>query len=119
MGYAENTTAQMTLFPEEKITTTTYASIPVYRISLVCERQLPSYECRIVFKAAILSNCAPLILGHNHPSGDPQPSREDRAITQRLVESGKLLGIAILDHVITGDGTKYFSFADEGILERC
>jgi len=48
---------------------------------------------------------------------DCQPSREDRALTQRLVEAGKLLGIAVLDHVIIGDGTSaYFSFADEGLL---
>ena len=71
-------------------------------------------EC---FKPAILSNAASIICGHNHPSGDCQPSREDRALTQRLVEAGKLLGISVLDHVIIGDGTSaYFSFADEGLL---
>ena len=69
-------------------------------------------------KPAILANAAAIICGHQHLSGDPQPSREDRAITQRLVESGKLLGINVLDHVIVGDG-RYFSFADEGLLERC
>ena len=68
-------------------------------------------------KVAILANCASILIGHNHPSGNCQPSREDRALTQRLVEAGKLLGIAILDHVIIGDGTSaYFSFADEGLL---
>ena len=68
-------------------------------------------------KAAILANAAAIVCGHNHPSGNCQPSREDRALTQRLVEAGKLLGIAILDHVIIGDGTSaYFSFADEGLL---
>src|SRR5215831_19290703 len=72
---------------------------------------------REVFKSAILSNAASIICGHNHPSGDCQPSREDRALTQRLVEAGKLLGISVLDHVIIGDGTSaYFSFADEGLL---
>src|SRR5947208_15677968 len=70
---------------------------------------------RETFKAAILANAAAIICGHQHLSGDPQPSREDRAITQRLVESGKLLGINVLDHVIVGDG-RYFSFADEGLL---
>jgi DNA repair protein RadC len=54
--------------------------------------------------------------GHNHPSGDPQPSREDRAITLRLVEAGKLLGISVVDHIIIGSAGKYFSFADEGLL---
>ena len=71
---------------------------------------------RETFKAAILANAAAIICGHNHPSGDCQPSKEDRAITARLVEGGKLLGISVLDHVIVGDG-KYFSFADEGLLQ--
>ena len=70
-------------------------------------------EC---FKAAILANAAAIICGHNHPSGDVQPSREDRAMTIRLVASGKLLGIQVLDHVIIGHNT-YFSFADEGLLD--
>ena len=73
-------------------------------------------EC---FKPAILSNAAAIILAHNHPSGAPQPSQEDRVLTVRLVAAGKLLGISVLDHVIIGDGTSaYFSFADEGLLER-
>ena len=55
---------------------------------------------RETFKAAILANAAALICGHKHLSGDYQPSKEDRAITTRLVEAGKLLGIAVLDHVI-------------------
>jgi len=72
---------------------------------------------REVFKAAILSNAAALLLCHNHPSGSPQPSREDRALTTRLVDAGKLLGINVLDHIILGDGNEtYFSFADEGLL---
>jgi DNA repair protein RadC len=71
---------------------------------------------REVYKAAILANAAAIMCGHNHPSGDPQPSREDRAITQRLVEAGKLLGISVVDHVIIGSAGKYFSFADEGLL---
>jgi len=72
---------------------------------------------REVMKPAILSNAAALLCCHNHPSGAPQPSQEDRALTKRLVDAGKLLGIALLDHVIIGDGTEsYFSFADEGLL---
>ena len=72
---------------------------------------------REVYKVAILSNAAAIIAGHNHPSGDPNPSTEDRALTTRLCEAGKLLGIALLDHIIVGDGTaSYFSFADEGLL---
>jgi DNA repair protein RadC len=71
---------------------------------------------REMYKVAILSNAASLICGHNHPSGDCQPSREDRALTTRLVEAGKLLGIAVLDHIIIGGEGRYFSFADEGLL---
>ena len=71
---------------------------------------------REVFKAAILANAAAIVCGHNHPSGDVQPSREDRAITKRLVDAGKLLGIDVLDHIIIGREGVYFSFADENIL---
>jgi DNA repair protein RadC len=72
---------------------------------------------REVFKVAILSNAAEIICVHNHPSGDPQPSPEDQALTQRLVEAGKLLGIEVLDHVIIGDGSAdFYSFADCGGL---
>jgi DNA repair protein RadC len=72
---------------------------------------------RETFKAAILANAAAILCGHNHPSGAPEPSREDRALTQRLVEAGKLLGIDVLDHIVLGDGnTAYFSFADQGLL---
>jgi len=72
---------------------------------------------REVYKPAILSNASSVILSHNHPSGDPLPSQEDRALTARLVQAGKVLGVEVLDHVIVGDG-RYFSFADEGLLER-
>jgi DNA repair protein RadC len=71
---------------------------------------------REVYKSAILTNAASIICGHNHPSSDCQPSKEDRAITARLVEAGKLLGISILDHVIIGGEGRYFSFADENLL---
>ena len=72
---------------------------------------------REVFKVAILSNAAAILCGHNHPSGDPQPSQEDRSLTRRLVQAGKVLGIEVLDHVIIGDGAAdYYSFADQGML---
>ncbi len=70
---------------------------------------------REVFKAAILANAAAIICGHNHPSGDPTPSPEDKVMTRRLVEAGKLLGIQVLDHVIIGDD-RFYSFADDGML---
>jgi DNA repair protein RadC len=70
---------------------------------------------RELFSSAILSASAALILIHQHPSGDPEPSREDIELTERLVEGAKLLGIRILDHIIIGED-RYISFADRGIL---
>ncbi|GFE57402.1 DNA repair protein RadC [Geobacter sp. AOG1] len=69
---------------------------------------------RETFKTALLSSAAAIILIHNHPTGDPTPSREDIEITKRLKEAGDLLGIKILDHIIIGD--KYLSFTNEGLL---
>lgn len=70
---------------------------------------------REVFKGAILNNSASIILLHNHPSGDVRPSKEDINITQRLIKSGEILGIKVLDHLILGDGT-YLSFKEENII---
>jgi DNA repair protein RadC len=64
---------------------------------------------------AIREAAAAVIFLHNHPSGDPQPSSEDRELTRRLVAAGELLGIQVLDHVILGDN-RYVSFADQGWL---
>lgn len=58
---------------------------------------------REVFKPAVLASAASIVLVHNHPSGDPEPSEEDLAITKRLVEAGELLGIGVLDHVIVAE----------------
>jgi len=72
---------------------------------------------RETFKAAIVANAGAIILCHNHPSGDTTPSQTDREITHQLFESGKIIGIAVLDHLVIGDGTSsYFSFADNGEL---
>lgn len=70
---------------------------------------------REVFKEAIRCSSAAIILVHNHPSGDPTPSREDMEVTKRLAEGGKLLGIDVFDHVIIGD-KKYVSLKEKGIL---
>ena len=69
-------------------------------------------EC---FKEAIRRNANTIILLHNHPSGDPTPSREDIDITKRLIEGGKILGIEVLDHVIIGD-KRYVSLKEQGIF---
>jgi DNA repair protein RadC len=71
---------------------------------------------REVFNPAIRDSAAAVIFVHNHPSGDPQPSQEDRVLTTRLADAGKLLGIQVLDHIIVGRNT-YMSFADEGLLD--
>ena len=70
---------------------------------------------REVFKPAVLANAAAVIVAHNHPSGDPEPSREDRELTDRLVQAGRLLGITVLDHVIVGE-ERFFSFADHHLI---
>jgi DNA repair protein RadC len=72
---------------------------------------------REVFSLAVRESAAAVIFLHNHPSGDPSPSREDRELTARLVAAGEVLGIEVLDHIIIGDG-KYVSFADQGWIVR-
>ncbi|MGV3616703.1 MAG: JAB domain-containing protein [Fimbriimonas sp.] len=64
---------------------------------------------REVFKAAILANAASIIVGHNHPSGDPTPSPEDHRVTERLRAAGELLDIPVLDHVVVGEWGKFTS----------
>ncbi|MCX5720697.1 MAG: DNA repair protein RadC [Nitrospirae bacterium] len=70
---------------------------------------------REVFTLAVKESAAAVIFLHNHPSGDPTPSQEDRVLTARLVSAGQLLGIQVLDHLVVGDG-RYVSFADQGWL---
>ena len=72
---------------------------------------------REVFKEAIRESASGVVFIHNHPSGDPSPSRADIALTQRLKEAGKILGIRVLDHVVIGEN-RYFSFADQGYISR-
>jgi DNA repair protein RadC len=71
---------------------------------------------REVFSPAVRDSTAALVFLHNHPSGDPAPSREDRDCTQRLCRAGRILGIRVLDHIILGH-EEYFSFADAGQLQ--
>lgn len=70
---------------------------------------------REVFREAIAERAAAVILVHNHPSGDPTPSAEDRLVTQQLVAAGRLLDIPVHDHIIVGRG-RYMSFAEAGLL---
>lgn len=71
---------------------------------------------REVFKAAFLVNAASIICAHSHPSGDPTPSPEDKEITQRLVDSGCLLGLEVLDHVILGSEQNFISMKERGLM---
>ena len=68
---------------------------------------------REVFRGALLANAAALILAHNHPSGDPTPSADDLALTQRLIQAGALLALDILDHLVIGDA-RYTSLRELG-----
>lgn len=70
---------------------------------------------REVFSPAIRDGAAAVVVAHNHPSGDPTPSAEDRLVTERLREVGELVGICLLDHVVVG-AERYYSFADEGFF---
>jgi len=70
---------------------------------------------REVFRGAIAEAAAGIIVVHNHPSGDPTPSADDRAVTRQLVESGRVLDLPVYDHVIVG-ASRYLSFAEAGLL---
>jgi len=70
---------------------------------------------REVFREAVKRSAATIICVHNHPSGDPTPSQEDIHVTRRLVESGKIMGIELLDHIIIGD-RKFISLKEKGYL---
>jgi DNA repair protein RadC len=70
---------------------------------------------REVFRPAILEPAAHLVLVHNHPSGDPTPSKEDIQLTRQLCEAGRLLGLRIHDHVVIGHG-RHVSLAQRGVV---
>ena len=70
---------------------------------------------REVFAPAIAHAAASVVLAHNHPSGDPDPSPEDLEVTWQLVESGRLLGIPVRDHIVIGDG-RYISLLERGLV---
>jgi DNA repair protein RadC len=105
---AEEVLQMLTLDTKNKITGAFTISRGSLNSSIVHPRE--------VFKRAILNNAASIIITHNHPSGDPQPSNEDISITKRLMECSKILGIDILDHIITGDRGYYKSLKEMGCL---
>lgn len=71
---------------------------------------------RETFRLAIKKGIASIIIGHNHPSGDPEPSQDDIDITRRLKKVGNIIGIPILDHVIIGEKAKFVSLNNKGLL---
>lgn len=70
---------------------------------------------REVFRLAIAEGAAGIVVAHNHPSGDPTPSADDRNVTRQLVDSGRVLDIPVYDHVVLG-GDRYVSFSETGLL---
>jgi len=96
---------------KNKVIGITTVSVGILDSSLVHPRE--------VYKPAILCNAASLVVGHNHPSGDPSPSVEDTRITKRLHEAGEILGIDLLDHIVVGDGTeplRWVSLKERGVI---
>jgi DNA repair protein RadC len=89
----------------------------VLRVRMATQGGLNSsiVDCREVYRDAIGANCAAVAVCHNHPSGDPSPSAEDIAVTKRLVDAGKLLGVDLIDHVIIGDG-RWVSLRERGVI---
>jgi DNA repair protein RadC len=95
------------LNPRNKIIGISIISIGTLNASLVHPRE--------VFKDAITHSAASVVLAHNHPSGDPEPSEDDITITKRLIEAGKILGIAVTDHVIISK-SGFFSFKEKNLI---
>ena len=73
---------------------------------------------REVFMKALLTGCSSIIVAHNHPSGITDPSGYDTAITKQLVQAGTIMSIPLLDHLIIGNGGKYFSYKESGMLDN-
>lgn len=69
---------------------------------------------REIFKAAFLANAAGLLLAHNHPSGDPEPSPLDDGLTSRLRQAGEIVGVEVVDHIIIGHDGRYCSYRESG-----
>ncbi len=97
----------LTLDAQNRVTRQSLITRGILNSSLVHPRE--------VFRAAIAEAAAGIIVVHNHPSGNPAPSADDKAVTTQLVEAGKLLDMPMYDHVIVG-GDRYFSFAEAGLL---
>lgn len=71
---------------------------------------------RELFRSALLAHAANIVVGHNHPSGDPMPSPDDHALTRRIVHAGEILGVDVVDHIVIGHDGRYFSFKEAGAM---
>ena len=91
----------------------------VFKEALVSDGTLTAslVHPREVFRSAIKEASASVLFVHNHPSGDPTPSKDDIAVTERLLETGKIIGIEVLDHVIISDN-RYMSLFEKGCLHK-
>ncbi len=98
----------LTLDGRNRVTALNVVSVGTLTSALVHPRE--------VWKPAILTNAAAVVLCHNHPSGDPTPSTEDIALTRRLEQAGEVVGIRLLDHIVLGEAGSYRSLADDGVL---
>ena len=87
-----------------------YSTVSIGLIDRTC------LHAREVFRNAILMGSSSIAIAHNHPSGDPTPSQNDIIVTKSLVDSGKIIDIKIIDHIIVAENNKYFSFKERGIL---
>ncbi|MFE8703921.1 RadC family protein [Cytobacillus sp. FJAT-54145] len=103
--YAREVFLVLLLNTKNKVIAAHIAHIGSLNASIVSPRE--------VFQCAILNNAASIIVSHQHPSGDPLESREDLEVTKRLVKSGEILGIHVLDHIICGDN-RFVSLKEKG-----
>lgn len=89
----------------------------ILKVANVSQGGLSEALChpREVLRQAVRDSAASIIICHNHPSGNPEPSAADHEVTKRLVEAGRIVGIPILDHIIFGDG-RWVSFKDRGLM---
>lgn len=91
-----------------------HASLGWQTVSIGCLTSSVAHP-REVFRAAIVAGATGMVLTHNHPSGDPEPSAEDLALTRRLAAAGAIVGIEVHDHIVTGGG-RYVSLKERGAL---
>jgi DNA repair protein RadC len=88
-------------------------------VAIGSQHGITAIDARTTFRAAIAACASAIVLGHNHPSGDPRPSPEDLATTAKLMQAGEVLGIAVVDHVIvTRETGHWYSMATHGTLPR-